>query len=82
LAGANAAARMPTISEVKSDPSGANGDAAQSQEKKEDKQMKNAQLKDNLEDDTKESDKLLDEGCTKPPAKQKQKCDPFFYLKI
>ena len=52
---------MPTISEVKSDP--ANGDAAgQSQEKKEDKQMKNAQLKDNLEDDTKESDKLLDDG--------------------
>lgn len=51
---------MPTISEVKSDPS--NGDAAQSQEKKEDKQMKNSQLKDNLEDDTKESDKLLEDG--------------------
>ena len=70
---------MPTISEVKSDPSGANGDAAQSQEKKEDKQMKNAQLKDNLEDDTKESDKLLDEGCTKLPSK---KCDPFFILNL
>jgi hypothetical protein len=51
---------MPTISEAKGDPS--NGDAAQSQEKKEDKQMKNSQLKDNLEDDTKESDKLLEDG--------------------
>lgn len=50
---------MPTISEAKSDP--VNGDAAQ-QEKKEDKQMKNAQLKDNLEEDPKESDKLIDEG--------------------
>lgn len=59
LAGAHAAARMPTISEAKSDP--VNGDAAQ-QEKKEDKQMKNAQLKDNLEEDPKESDKLIDEG--------------------
>jgi hypothetical protein len=60
LSGAHAAARMPTISEAKGDPS--NGDAAQSQEKKEDKQMKNSQLKDNLEDDTKESDKLLEDG--------------------
>ncbi|XP_057375663.1 monocarboxylate transporter 14-like isoform X1 [Daphnia carinata] len=58
LAGAHSAGRMPTISESKSDP--ANGDAAQ-QEKKEDKQMKNAQLKDNLEEDPKEGDKLLDE---------------------
>ncbi|EFX71872.1 hypothetical protein DAPPUDRAFT_326804 [Daphnia pulex] len=60
LSGAHAAARMPTISEAKGDPS--NGDAAQSQEKKEDKQMKNSQLKDNLEDDTKESDKLLEDA--------------------
>ncbi|XP_046452113.1 monocarboxylate transporter 14-like isoform X3 [Daphnia pulex] len=60
LSGAHAATRMPTISEAKGDPS--NGDAAQSQEKKEDKQMKNSQLKDNLEDDTKESDKLLEDG--------------------